>query len=213
MRISQMRKRGMLVLYVVTRGEVPFDGPDGEDVAARCPTDLQGHLEIEDLIRSLVSPHRGNSVQLEDLLHHPFFWTHESRFEFLMDVGNNPDIEKYNPESQIVKALNCNKATTEKHFYQWTKKIDQDVLENMEQRRRPYKDTVTDLLRLIRNVGAHYGMKIVLGDCEGRWVGGGPFFTSSIIKKQKTTLRAFYPLLSSTPFAVPPSQLYSNPYS
>ncbi|TFK02016.1 interleukin-17 receptor A [Platysternon megacephalum] len=149
---------GRLVLYVVTRGEVPFDGPDGEDVAARCPTDLQGHLEIEDLIRSLVSPHGGNSVQLGDLIHHPFFWTCESRFEFLVDVGNNPDIEKYNARSQIVKALNCNKATTEKHFYQWTKKIDQDVLEDME-KRRPYKDTVTDLLRLIRNVGAHYSVK------------------------------------------------------
>ncbi|XP_044883141.1 2-5A-dependent ribonuclease-like isoform X2 [Mauremys mutica] len=149
---------GRLVLYVVTRGEVPFDRPDGEDVAARCPTDLQGHLEIEDLIRSLVSPHGGNSVQLGDLLHHPFFWTHESRFEFLVDVGNNPDIEKYNAGSQIVKALNCNKATTEKHFYQWTKKIDQAVLENMKKKRH-YKDTVTDLLRFIRNVGAHYGAK------------------------------------------------------
>ncbi|CAM4613623.1 unnamed protein product [Caretta caretta] len=36
--------------------------------------------------------------------------------------------------------------------------IDQDVLKNME-KRRPYEDTVTDLLRLIRNVGAHYGGK------------------------------------------------------
>ncbi|XP_034635235.1 2-5A-dependent ribonuclease-like isoform X1 [Trachemys scripta elegans] len=149
---------GRLVLYVVTRGEVPFDGPDGEDVSARCPTDLQGHLEIEDLIRSLVSPHGGNSVQLGDLIHHPFFWTCESRFEFLVDVGNNPDIEQYNAGSQIVKALNCNKATTEKHFHLWTRKIDQDVLKNMKER-RSYKDTVTDLLRLIRNVGAHYGAK------------------------------------------------------
>ncbi|CAM2118596.1 unnamed protein product [Caretta caretta] len=99
-------------------------------------------------------PHGGNTVQLGDLIHHPFFWTHESRFEFLVDVGNNPDIEKRNSESQIVKALSCNKATTEKHFYQ----IDQDVLKNME-KRRPYEDTVTDLLRLIRNVGAHYGGK------------------------------------------------------
>ncbi|XP_077679921.1 2-5A-dependent ribonuclease-like [Eretmochelys imbricata] len=115
-------------------------------------------MEIEDLIRSLVSPHGGNTVQLGDLIHHPFFWTHESRFEFLVDVGNNPDIEKRNSESQIVKALSCNKAATEKHFYQWTKKIDQDVLKNME-KRRPYEDTVTDLLRLIRNVGAHYGGK------------------------------------------------------
>ncbi|KAM9129412.1 2-5A-dependent ribonuclease-like isoform 3-T3 [Pangshura tecta] len=155
---EDLKALGRLVLYVVTRGEVPFDGPDGEDVAARCPTDLQGHLEIEDLIRSLVSPHGGNSVQLEDLLHHPFFWTHESRFEFLVEVGNNPDIERYNAGSQIVKALNCNKATTEKHFYQWTKKIDQAVLENMEMRRR-YTDTVTDLLRLIRNVRAHYDVK------------------------------------------------------
>uniref|UniRef100_A0A8C3TAR3 Uncharacterized protein n=1 Tax=Chelydra serpentina TaxID=8475 RepID=A0A8C3TAR3_CHESE len=153
---------GRLVLYVVTRGEVPFDGPDGEDVAARCPTNLQGHLEIEDLIRSLVSPHGGNSVQLGDLIHHPFFWTRENRFEFLVDVGNHPDIEKYTDGSQIVKALNCNKATTGKHFYQWTKKIDQDVLKNMNLKKRhshPYKDTVTDLLRFIRNVGAHYGVK------------------------------------------------------
>ncbi|XP_029768216.1 2-5A-dependent ribonuclease-like [Terrapene carolina triunguis] len=155
---SPAQALGRLVLYVVTRGEVPFDGPDGENVSARCPTDLQGHLEIEDLIRSLVSPHGGNSVQLGDLIHHPFFWTCESRFEFLVDVGNNPDIEKYNAGSQIVKALNCNKATTEKHFHQWTRKIDQDVLKDME-KRRPYKDTVTDLLRLIRNVGAHYGAK------------------------------------------------------
>lgn len=150
---------GRLVPYVVSKGEVPFDGPDGEDVAARCPMDVPGHLEIKDLIRSLTSPNGGNSAQLGDLIHHPFFWSRE-RFEFLAEVGNNPDIEKNITESRIVKALNCNESKHLSGVAQWTKKIDQSVLKNMNQKRKyTYQDSVTDLLRFIRNIRAHYDAK------------------------------------------------------
>lgn len=67
---------GRLVLYVVRRGDIPFDTlktQSYEEMIRFSPNE-----EIRDLIHSLF--HSGENVKnrLSDLLDHPFFWRWET---------------------------------------------------------------------------------------------------------------------------------------
>ncbi|XP_067391243.1 2-5A-dependent ribonuclease [Emydura macquarii macquarii] len=172
--IKDLKALGRLVLYVVSVGKVPFAENDREDLAASCPKDVQDYVETVDLMKSLVSPDEGSPVKdlLGDLIQHPFFWSKQTRYRFLRDVGNEDDIKTrntkhHNNKSEILKALNCD----EDPFQQWTEQIDELVLDSMnkpfnnrnqgksKKMRKKYENCVTDLLKLIRNMGEHFDEK------------------------------------------------------
>ncbi|XP_052593179.1 2-5A-dependent ribonuclease isoform X2 [Peromyscus californicus insignis] len=97
---------------------------------------------------------------LEDLLGHPFFWTWENRYRTLRNVGNESDIKKPKYASELLKQLQSQTPEPSRSFYQWRSKIDEDVMGKMDSfytinNRKPYQDTVGDLLKFIRNIGEH----------------------------------------------------------
>lgn len=156
---SDMKALGSLVLYTVTRGEVSFQ-PDAErDVVAACPDTVEDFVEARDLIQKLISPDEEHSSVMA-FLNHPFFWDQNSRYRFLQDVGNEKDL-KHHTESHLWNALNKSHGTMTTTFQCWTSKLDEEVLKDMNKRRKknPYQDTVTDLLTFIRNMGAHLDEK------------------------------------------------------
>nr|XP_056701367.1 2-5A-dependent ribonuclease [Euleptes europaea] len=136
-----------LVLYTAMRGRARF-----EDLPAKCPAEVVNNIEIEALRARLKSPDEETPVsdQLGNLIQHPYFWSNQVKYRFLRDVGNDARIDKQkNENTAFWEALNSDK----KRFKDWKKKIDQEVLVSMGKR---YDwNSVTDLLRLIRNIGEH----------------------------------------------------------
>nr|XP_034977834.1 2-5A-dependent ribonuclease [Zootoca vivipara]XP_034977835.1 2-5A-dependent ribonuclease [Zootoca vivipara]XP_034977836.1 2-5A-dependent ribonuclease [Zootoca vivipara] len=155
-----------LALYVAMRGRIRF-----EALPAQCPKDVDDHFEIEDLTARLESPDENIPVteQLGQLIYHPYFWNKKLRYRVLRDVGNESDIKTrntrhHNSTSEILKALN----SEEDPFKDWTEKIDKDVLDCMvgpfndkkkKEKNKGYENCVTDLLKLIRNMGEHFSEK------------------------------------------------------
>uniref|UniRef100_A0A8D0DQA8 Ribonuclease L n=1 Tax=Salvator merianae TaxID=96440 RepID=A0A8D0DQA8_SALMN len=157
-----------LVLYVVKRGKINF-----RDLPTQCPEDLENRREIEDLRTNLESPDENISVdqRLKKLICHPYFWNKNEKFSFLKDVGNESDIKTrntkhHNSKSKILKVLNHD----DDPFKEWKEQIDKEVLGSMTypfhdgknkkaKPKNPYDNCVTDLLKLIRNMDAHFSEK------------------------------------------------------
>lgn len=163
---------GRLVLYVVKKGETPFEKlkvQGNEKVIELSPDE-----EIKDLIDHLFCPLEPVKDHLGDLLDHPFFWTWEKRYRALRDVGNESDIKCRKTESEILTRLKPGSSEPPRSFGQWTSKIDEDVMKDMnkfyKQKGNFYRDTVGDLLKFIRNIGEHINeernkwMKEKIGD-------------------------------------------------
>ncbi|XP_037001545.2 2-5A-dependent ribonuclease [Artibeus jamaicensis] len=158
---SDLEALGRLVLYVVRKGDVPFETlktQSNEEVIQHSPSE-----ESQNLIQHLFCPGENEKNHLRDLLGHPFFWTWESRYRTLRDVGNESDIKTRNLNSNILQLLQPGPPDCSKSFYQWTSKIDEYVMEKMNEFYKKncnfYKDTVGDLLKFIRNLGEHIDEK------------------------------------------------------
>ncbi|XP_008582666.1 PREDICTED: 2-5A-dependent ribonuclease-like [Galeopterus variegatus] len=148
---------GLLVLYVVRKGDIPFEklkAQSNEEVVRLSPDE-----ETKDLIGHLFHPGENVTDHLNDLLGHPFFWTWESRYRTLRNVGNESDIKKRNHKSEIFKLLQPGPSEPPRSFAQWRTKINEYVMREMEKfyvkRGNYYQNTVGDLLKFIRNIGEH----------------------------------------------------------
>ncbi|XP_023787534.1 2-5A-dependent ribonuclease isoform X2 [Cyanistes caeruleus] len=153
---SDLKALGRLVLYVLTAGRKPLQQVGMEDLDPNSPD----YVEALDLVQSLSS---GDERGLEGLSKHPYFWSNQ-KFSFLKTIWNK--IKDYKKQKRIFKAV------TKKTFPypEWTKMIDQDVLHIMENPKNAkptqYKNDVTQLLRLMRNMDEHKdeGISNKIGD-------------------------------------------------
>ncbi|NXI32116.1 RN5A ribonuclease, partial [Sterrhoptilus dennistouni] len=149
---SDLKASSLLVLYVLTGGRKPLQQVGIKDLAPNSPD----YTEALDLVQSLSShDERG----LEGLSKHPYFWSNQSRFSFLKTIWNT--IKDY-PNRKSVFQDHVTKKTFP--YPQWTKMIDKDVLHIMENPRNAkpfkYRNDVTDLLRLMRNMDEHKDERI-----------------------------------------------------
>ncbi|XP_015668615.1 2-5A-dependent ribonuclease [Protobothrops mucrosquamatus] len=154
-----------LMLYVVMRGQKDF-----EDLPTECPENVKEHKEIQDLQKNLELSDQSTPADslLEMLICHPYFWSKETKYRVLRDIGNEIRVAHASKKSDSLNAL--------KHksdpFMDWKTKIDEKVLESMEfpsrekgnkkgnkKDKRCYQPGVIDLLKLIRNMGEHYDEK------------------------------------------------------
>ncbi|XP_049724275.1 2-5A-dependent ribonuclease [Elephas maximus indicus] len=170
---TDLQALGRLVLYVVEKGGIPFEkleALENEKVVQRSPDE-----ETRDLIRRLFCPGENLQTILSNLQGHPFFWSWESRYRTLRDVGNESDIKRRKTKSVILQILELRTSKHSLSFGTWTTKIDQTVMTKMNEfyknrRNYYYHDTVGDLLRFIRNLGEHINeeknkdMKLKIGD-------------------------------------------------
>lgn len=163
---SQMLERdledlGRLVLYMVKKGEIPFETLkvlNNQEVVKESPDE-----ETRDLIQCLFSPGANVKNCLRDLLGHPFFWTWENRYRTLRNVGNESDIKTRNNQSELLRLLQPGTLEPSRSFVQWRSKIDKYVMAEMNSFYKKsiyaYQDTVGDLLKFIRNIGEHINEK------------------------------------------------------
>ncbi|XP_014918358.2 2-5A-dependent ribonuclease [Acinonyx jubatus] len=154
---TDLEALGLLVLYVVKKGDIPFETlktKSNEEVIQLSPDE-----ETCNLIHHLFNPGENVKEHLSGLLGHPFFWSWENRYRTLRDVGNESDIKMRKCNSRIVQLLQLEMSECSRSFAQWTSKIDNYVMQEMnkyyENKRKRYKNTVSDLLKFIRNLGEH----------------------------------------------------------
>ncbi|XP_003893473.1 2-5A-dependent ribonuclease isoform X1 [Papio anubis] len=163
---------GRLVLYVVKKGSISFEelkAQSNEEVVRLSPDE-----ETKDLIHRLFHPGEHVRDCLGDLLGHPFFWTWESRYRTLRNVGNESDIKTRKHKSEILKLLQPGPSEHSVSFDKWTTKINADVMKKMNEFYKKngnfYQNTVGDLLKFIRNLGEHIDeeklkkIKLKIGD-------------------------------------------------
>ncbi|XP_053461707.1 2-5A-dependent ribonuclease isoform X2 [Nycticebus coucang] len=152
---------GRLVLYVVKKEDISFEklkAQSNEEVVLLSPDE-----ETKDLIHHLFHPGENVRDCLSDLLGHPFFWSWESRYRTLRNVGNESDIKMRKSESEILKLLEPGASEHPHSFAKWTKKIEKCVMKKMNEFYAEtgnfYRNTVGDLLKFIRNIGEHIDEK------------------------------------------------------
>ncbi|NXU39912.1 RN5A ribonuclease, partial [Drymodes brunneopygia] len=150
---------GKLVLYVLTGGRKPLQQVGIKDLDPNSPD----YTEAVDLVQSLCScDERG----LGELSRHPYFWSNQSRFNFLKSIWNQ--IKDIRNRRSIFQGPNV----TKKRFPypQWTTMINKDILHVMKNPRNAkpteYRNNVTELLRLMRNMDEHKdeGISNTIGD-------------------------------------------------
>ncbi|XP_066048210.1 2-5A-dependent ribonuclease isoform X2 [Chamaea fasciata] len=149
---SDLKALGRLVLYVLTGGRKPLEQVGIKDLASNSPD----YTEALDLVQSLSSrDERG----LEGLSRHPYFWSNQ-RFNFLKTIWNT--IKDYPNRRSVFQDPNVTRKTSP--YPRWTKMIDKDVLHIMKNpgngKLFKYRDDVTDLLRLMRNMDEHKDERI-----------------------------------------------------
>nr|XP_020764650.1 2-5A-dependent ribonuclease [Odocoileus virginianus texanus]XP_020764651.1 2-5A-dependent ribonuclease [Odocoileus virginianus texanus] len=147
---------GLLVLCVVNKGNVSFEMLKDlrtEELVERSPD-----KETRDLIQHLLVPGDNVKGHLSGLLAHPFFWSWESRYRTLRDVGNESDIKTRNTDGKILQLLQPETSELTTSFSQWTNEVDESVMKKMNafyKKGNTYQNTVGDLLKFIRNLGEH----------------------------------------------------------
>ncbi|NXR46852.1 RN5A ribonuclease, partial [Hippolais icterina] len=147
---SDLEASSLLTVYILTGGRKPLQQVGIKDLAPSSPD----YTEARDLVQSLSScDERG----LEGLSKHPYFWSNQSRFNFLKTIWNT--IKDYPNRRSIFQDPSVTKQKKTFPYPQWTKMIDKDVLHVMENPRNAkpfkYRNDVTDLLRLMRNMDEH----------------------------------------------------------
>lgn len=89
-----------------------------------------------------------------DVLHHPFFWSSETRLSFLRDASDRVELEDRETASQLLSALESSAAVALNG--KWDEKMEPAFLNNIGRYRRYKFDSIRDLLRVIRNKLNHY---------------------------------------------------------
>ncbi|NXU09218.1 RN5A ribonuclease, partial [Pardalotus punctatus] len=145
---SSLRALGRLVLYILTGGRKPLQQVQIKDLAANSPD----YTEAVDLVQSLSShDERG----LEGLSKHPYFWSNQSRFNFLKSIWNQiKDIPK---RKSIFQDPNVTRKSSP--YPKWKRQIDKEILYVMSNPKNAdpvyYSNNVTDLVRIMRNMDEH----------------------------------------------------------
>ncbi|CAN1215533.1 Serine/threonine-protein kinase/endoribonuclease IRE1a [Linum perenne] len=91
----------------------------------------------------------------QEVLHHPMFWSSETRLSFLRDTSDRVELEDRDRNSDILKALE-GIGPMVLGGGKWDGKIERVFISNVGHYRRYKYDSVRDLLRLIRNKLSHY---------------------------------------------------------
>lgn len=126
-----------------------FDSFDSSDANA------PDAAEARDLILSMLAPNPANRPTAHQTLHHPYFWPHSKRLNFLQDVSDRFEIESKDPPSPLLTKL---EKGVRPHVigWDWIKKLDRSLVENLGKYRRYESGSVRDLMRVIRNKKHHY---------------------------------------------------------
>ncbi|KAK3567370.1 hypothetical protein QTP86_019899 [Hemibagrus guttatus] len=157
-RSSDVQVAGMLIYYILSHGHHPFGA------GVRCESNiLDGkysleHLEDElakDLVKWMISHEPKDRPIVEETLRHPFFWPNIDKIHYLRMLGNEKEVG--NCRSADPDLLSDIEAVTAgKGFADWKTKLPSELVQKVDDKKKPYPENTLGLLRFIRNMLEHY---------------------------------------------------------
>ncbi|XP_026124100.1 uncharacterized protein LOC113106417 [Carassius auratus] len=157
-RSSDIQVAGMLVYYILSRGQHPFGkGPFCEVNILQGRYSLD-HLDddvAKDLVEWMINEDPNNRPTVEQTLAHPFFWTKERRVDYLKKIGNEKEVAMYNNvDEELLQTIE--KYTEGKSFSEWKTKLPSELVQKLDGNKKAYPENTLGLLRFIRNLHEHY---------------------------------------------------------
>ncbi|XP_075968400.1 serine/threonine-protein kinase/endoribonuclease IRE2-like isoform X2 [Anarhichas minor] len=156
---TDIQVAGMLIYYILSGGHHPFGDEDykcdGNIHEGKYTLDLVEDVVAKDLIEWMINKEPKDRPQVEDCLRHPFFWTPERKVEYLRNIGNEKEVENCrNADQELISSLE--KLAGGESLKQWKEKFPPEVVQNVEDKKKPYPENVVGLLRFIRILREHY---------------------------------------------------------
>ncbi|KAG6701743.1 serine/threonine-protein kinase/endoribonuclease IRE1a isoform X2 [Carya illinoinensis] len=150
---------GCILFFCITGGRHPFGERLERDInIVKNQMDLflvENIPEGVDLIFHLLSPDPELRPRASEVLHHPLFWSSETRLSFLRDTSDRVELEDRETNSEFLKALESIGSVA--LGSKWDQKMEPAFITNIGHYRRYKFDSVRDLLRVMRNKLNHYG--------------------------------------------------------
>ncbi|PWN31177.1 kinase-like protein [Meira miltonrushii] len=154
---------GCLMYYVLSNGDHPFGSRfEREMNILRRSIDLQrldglgeeGH-EAQHLICAMTKYEPEQRPDALKILSHPYFWDSHRRLSFLQDASDRFDIMERDPPvaSLVLVALEANAVDIVGN--DWHRRLDRQVMEDLNKRRKYDPKSIAALLRAIRNKKHH----------------------------------------------------------
>ena len=153
-RKSDVQVVGMLCYYILTRGQHPFGLAEYDRVKNLLENNPVGLTTLSNPIaRDLISWMLQHKIEdrpyVAEALTHPYLQTPEQQFEFLVTLGNEPEIKT--KDGSVFQQLK----NADPQLAFWKNQIDTDVVDHMS-KRRSYNNDLADLLRFMRNTFEHW---------------------------------------------------------
>ncbi|XP_042617329.1 serine/threonine-protein kinase/endoribonuclease ire-1-like [Cyprinus carpio] len=147
-RSSDIQVAGMLVYYILSRGQHPFGkGPHCEVniLQGIYSLDHLGDDVAKDLVEWMINEDPINRPTVEQTLAHPFFWTEERRVEYLKKLGNQNEAENCrNVDEELLQAIE--KYTEGKSFSEWKTKLPSEIVQKLDGKKKGYPENTLGLL-------------------------------------------------------------------
>ncbi|KAK8997067.1 hypothetical protein V6N11_020558 [Hibiscus sabdariffa] len=149
---------GCVLFFCITGGKHPYGDSIERDVnILNDRKDLfliESIPEAMDLFSHLLDPNPELRPKAQDVLHHPLFWSSETRLSFLREASDRVELEDRQSESEVLNELESIAPVALDG--KWDEKLEAAFLNNIGHYRRYKFDSVRDLLRVIRNKQNHY---------------------------------------------------------
>lgn len=152
---------GCLTYYVLSNGDHPFGSRFEREMnilkrrinLERLDGLGEEGYEAQHLIMAMISHEAKDRPSALHIMAHPYFWDAGRRLAFLQDASDRFDIMERDPPAAPLVALEENASQVIGH--DWHKRLDRQVMEDLNKRRRYDPKSVAALLRAIRNKKHH----------------------------------------------------------
>ncbi|XP_078677147.1 serine/threonine-protein kinase/endoribonuclease IRE1-like [Branchiostoma floridae x Branchiostoma belcheri] len=147
---SDIFAAGLIGRHIETEGEHPF-GSRSDFMQERCNLEHVKDPVTSHMLEWMLLMEHDNRPNCKMVLNHPYFWDEDKRLQFLVDLGNEPEVER-RTNCDVLDSINmCSRMISKKN---WIEEVDSGLMSQMNEQ-RTYNNTPGDLLRFIRNFKQH----------------------------------------------------------
>ncbi|KAJ3632089.1 hypothetical protein Zmor_022110 [Zophobas morio] len=149
---------GCVIYYILSGGSHPFGRSFERECKIRTGTYelscVENNPEALNLIAKMISLECSERPTIKEVLKHPFFWSNKKKLQFLTDLSDWVETEKFESSSNLLSLLQKN--ASQIYGANWKTFLHEELVENLEQFRSYHGWRLRDLLRCIRNKKSHY---------------------------------------------------------
>ncbi|XP_035004760.2 sensor for unfolded proteins in the ER ire1 isoform X4 [Hippoglossus stenolepis] len=156
---TDIQVAGMLIYFILSGGHHPFGGERYKLMSnikkGKYKLDHIQDVVAKDLIEKMIDKEPQNRPRVEECLSHPFFWTSTKKVQYLSQVGNKKEVaSRQNVNQELISMLD---ECAEGVFYnQWRTKFSPDLVQRVDDKKKPYPENILGLLRFMRTLQVHY---------------------------------------------------------